>query len=191
MSSDAFTKGLHYLQRMQQLALEPEMVDVMYNLRDRSTICTWIGQHIDAINAELYGHLLACYGCFYAQNRPAIQVLAVPLSPTLGIDAQCNILARPITILIDVGRVAAPDWLAIVAHEYAHAHVGHPGHSAEFCAVLSHLCLGLGLEPPPAQPDLSAAAYTTALQSWPYCRSLADPLAFWRGYAVSCAPDHI
>lgn len=181
MGLDDFTKGLHYLQRMQHLALEPEMVDAVHNLRDRITICTWIGQHIDAINAELYGHLLACYGCFYAQNRPTIQVLAAPLSPAFSIDAQCNILAQPTTILIDVGRVAASDWLAIVAHEYAHAQVGHPGHNQEFCAVLSHLCLGLGLEPPANQPGLSTATRETLLQSWPHCRSIADPLAFWRG----------
>lgn len=159
------------------------MVDVMPNLPDRITICTWIGHHIDAINAELYRHLLACYSCFYAQNRPAIQVLAAPLAPTFGIDAQCNILAQPIAILVDVGRVAPADWLAIVVHEYAHAQVGHPGHSREFCEVLAHLCLGLGLEPP--RPGLSPADLDAELRSWPYCRALADPLAFWRGLAAA------
>ncbi len=157
------------------------MVEVLPDWHDRMAICTWIGQHIDAINAELYRHLMACYGCFYAQNRPSIQVLAAPLSSGWGIDAQCNILAQPITILIDVGRVAHQDWLAIVAHEYAHAQVGHPGHNQEFLAILVHLCLGLGLEPPHHPPGLSPAALEAELRSWPYCHSLGDPLAFWRG----------
>jgi hypothetical protein len=185
LNSAAFTKGLHYLQRVQQLALEPDMVVMEQNLRDRTAVCTWIGEHIDAINAALYRHLMACYNCFYAQNRPTIQVLAAPLSPAFGIDAQCNILAQPTTILIDVGRVAAPDWLAIVAHEYAHAQVGHPGHTQEFYAVLSHLCLGLGLEPPDYAANLSTAALDAALRSWPHCRAMADPLAFWRGLAAA------
>ena len=161
------------------------MVDVLYDLRDCPAICTWIGHHIDGINAELYRHLLACYSCFYAQNRRSIQVLAAPLSPAFGIDAQCNILAHPIAILIDVGRVAPQDWLAIVVHEYAHAQVGHPGHNQEFFEVLAHLCLGLGLEPPHWQPGLSGVALENELRYWPHCQPLADPLAFWRGIAAA------
>jgi hypothetical protein len=185
LSTDAFTKGWHYLQRVQQLALEPEMVDMMPNWRDHTAVCTWIGHHIEAINAELYRHLIACYGCFYAQNRPPIQVLAAPLAPAFGVDAQCNILAKPIAILIDVGRVAPHDWLAIVAHEYAHAQVGHPGHNREFFEILAHLCLGLGLEPPYQPPGMSSMALEAELRSWPHCRPMTDSLAFWRGLAAA------
>jgi hypothetical protein len=176
---------MHYLQRVQRLALEPEMLDVMHNLRDRGAIYTGIGEHIEAINATLYNDLLACYSCFYAQNRPSIQVLAAPLSSACGVDALCNILAHPTTILIDVGRVAPQDWLAIVAHEYAHAHLGHPGHDQNFFNVLAHLCLGLGLDPPHRKVGISWTEWEAELRSWPHCEAMPDPLAFWRGLTAA------
>lgn len=175
-SADSFTRGLEYLHAVQSLTLEPGMVDVMDNLRDRIPICTWIGNHIDTVNAALNACLEACHECFHPQERRFIQIFAAPLAQSFGIDGLCNILANPVTILVDVGRVAPQDWLGVVAHEYTHAYLGHPGHNQKFLTVLAHLCLGLGLEPPSWEPGWEAN-----LLHWPVCDSTLDPLAFWRG----------
>ncbi len=172
----ACVRGLEYLHWVQKFALEPRMVDVMDNVRDRIPVCTWIGENIDTVNAELNLYLQLCHECFYPHERKHIQIFAVPLAQFLGIDGFCNILNDPITILIDVGRTAREDWLSIVVHEYAHAHLGEFGHNHNFAQVLWHLCLGLGLEPPNWEPDKEYE-----LRSWPNCRPNLDPLAFWRG----------
>ncbi len=161
---------------VQRLALEPKMVDVMDNLRDRIPICTFIGNNIDRVNAQLNAYLQACHECFHPQDRKTMQIFAVPLAQSFGIDGLCNISTTPITIFVDVGRVIPQDWLCIVAHEYAHAHLGESGHSQKFASILSHLCLGLGLEPPSWKPGMEAS-----LRSWPHCQSTRDPLAFWLG----------
>ena len=150
------------------------MVDVMENLRDRTSICIWIGKNIHAVNAELKACLQACHECFHYQKRRPIQIFAVPIAQPYGIDGLCNPQTTPVTILVDVGRVVPQDWLKIVAHEYAHALVGNFGHHREFANILSHLCLGLGLEPPGT--DLEGQ-----LRHWPPCKATLDPLAFWRG----------
>lgn len=175
-SGDAFTRGLEYLQMVQRLALEPKMVDVMDNLRDRILICIWVGNNIDRVNTQLSACLQACHECFHPQQRRRVQIFAVPLAQPFGIDGLCNILTTPVTILVDVGRVVPQDWLRVVAHEYAHAHLGESGHSQNFASVLSHVCLGLGLEPPFWEPGMEAR-----LRSWPHCQSTIDPLAFWIG----------
>lgn len=174
-STDAYTRGVEYLRVMQSFVLDPAMVDVMENLRDRMTICTWIGENIDVVNQALQCCLEACHECFYPEVRQAVRIFAVPLAQSFGLDGLCNISTIPITILVDAGRVAPQNWLSIVAHEYAHAHLGSPGHHQDFAAVLFHLCLGLGLETPRAQMD------ATILRSWPPYPSILDPLAFWRG----------
>lgn len=169
----AYTQGLEYLQAMQRLALNPAMVDVLPNLRDHTTICTWIGLYQDQLNAQLKTYLQACQECFHPHSRPPVQIFAVPLAPAFGLDGVCNSATHPIIILVDLGRVVPQDWLRLVAHEYAHAQVGTPGHHAAFVAALSHLCLGLGLEvPPPTATDWP---------HWPHCQPTVDPLAFWRG----------
>jgi hypothetical protein len=173
-NSNAYTRGIDYLRVIQGFAPDPAMVNVMENLRDRITICTWIGKNIEAVNEALRYCLLACHECFYPHERRSIQIFAVPLGQPLGLDGLCNVSTTPISILVDVGRVTPEDWLRIVAHEYAHAHIGSPGHHDGFAAVLSHLCLGLGLEPPKEQGEI-------VLRSWPPYTSILDPLAFWRG----------
>ncbi len=172
--SSAYQRGLEYLQRMQRLALEPTMVDVLHNLRDRTAICTWIGLHQDRLNAQLQTYLQVCHECFHPHARPSVQIFAVPLAPAFGLDGLCNGSLRPMTILVDLGRVVPQDWLRLVVHEYAHAQVGQPGHHQAFVAALSHLCLGLGLELPP----LATAMHWP---HWPLCQPTLDPLAFWRG----------
>ncbi len=174
--SDAFTRGCNYLRMVQRFAIEPKMVDVMDNLRDRIPICNFIGNNIDTINTQLGVYLDACHECFHPQKRKHIRILATPLAQSLGIDGVCNIFTTPVTIFVDVGRVVPQNWLHIVAHEYAHAHLGESGHSQKFATILSHVCLGLGLEPPYQQPGMEAY-----LRSWPYCQSTRDPLSFWIG----------
>lgn len=170
---DAYNRGVEYLRVMQSLVPEKAMVDVMENVRDRVVICTWIGDNIHQVNAALQCCLLACHECFHPQKRRPTQIFAVPLAQSFGLDGLCNISTTPIAILVDVGRLAREDWLRLVVHEYVHAHLGSPGHNREFAAVLSHLCLGLGLEPPGEQISL--------LPSWPPYTPTLDLLAFWRG----------
>ncbi|MBF2064863.1 MAG: hypothetical protein IGS39_10655 [Calothrix sp. C42_A2020_038] len=174
--NDSYARGLKYLEMVQSFALEPRMVDVMENLRDRAVICNWIGKYISVVNAYLNTYLEACHECFYPEQRRHIQIFAAPLAQSLGIDGLCNIWMVPVTILIDVGRVAPEDWFGLVAHEYTHAHIGNAGHNEQFAEVLSHLCLGLGFPTP-----LLEMGMQKNLQSWPYCRSMTDSLAFWRG----------
>jgi hypothetical protein len=151
------------------------MVDVMSNLRDRVSICNWIGTQIETVNRSLEVHLKACDECFNLIDRRPIQILALPLASSVKLDGFCNINAEPTTILVDVGRVAPADWLALVAHEYAHAHLGYPGHDREYVRVLSHLCLGLGFAQPSFPPD------DRRIYCWPPYTPKIDPLAWWRG----------
>ena len=176
-SNDPLMRGYNYLNAVRQLALEPRMLDVTGDRHQLESICSWIGDRIDAINAELQGYLEACHSCFHIPERRSMRILATPLAQEFGIDGLCNILIDPTVILIDVGRTAPEDWLSIVVHEYAHAHLGSPGHDRRFFEIVSHLCLGLGLEPPYWQPDSE-----TYLRNWPHCASTTNPLAFWMGY---------
>jgi hypothetical protein len=176
LSSDPFVRGYKYLNAVRQLVFNPAMVGVTDHMEERDRICTWIGLHIDTINAELNACLDVCHNCFHAELRRPMQILATPLAQEFGIDGFCNIQVNPVVILIDVGRTSPQDWLRIVVHEYAHAHLGSPGHDQRFFAIIAHLCLGLGLEPPMWQPDLE-----NYLRNWPHCASRVNPLAFWMG----------
>lgn len=173
----AYRDGVAYLDKIQFLLPDPQMVDVMDNLRDRVSICTWIGIQIEAVNRSLQSHLNACHGCFNPSERRSIQILAVPFAPSMQLDGFCNINTTPTTILVDVGRVAPADSLALVAHEYAHAHLGYPGHDRAYADVLSHLCLGLGFAQPSSSTDERSICY------WPpyVVAPTIDPLAWWRG----------
>ncbi|QIR39540.1 hypothetical protein HCG51_24415 [Tolypothrix sp. PCC 7910] len=175
-STDPFTRGLDYLYGVRSLALDAEMIDVVYDLENRKSLCVWICEHIDAVNQQLEKCLQACHDCFHPWEQPTIQIFAAPIAQSFGIDALCNLQTNPITILIDVGRVVPADWLALVVHEYAHAHAGSPGHHEQFARSLSHLCLGLGIAPPPLQPGMESY-----LRFYPDCRPTQNPLAFWRG----------
>jgi hypothetical protein len=173
--TDSYHAGVAYLQRIQSVLPEAQMIDVMDNLRDRVSICTWIGGQIEIVNKLLQSHLQACHDCFNPRERRSIQIFAVPLASSVRLDGFCNINTNPTTILVDVGRVAPADWLALVAHEYAHAYLDCPGHDLKYASVLSHLCLGLGFAQPSLIPeDLS-------LHYWPPYPPTIDPLAWWRG----------
>jgi hypothetical protein len=170
--------GAEYLAKIAPLLPDPQAIDVMTNLRDRETICTWIGKSIGTVNLQLQAHLNACSECFMPLDRRSIQIFAVPLASSVQLDGFCNINTEPVTILVDVGRVAPPDWLALVAHEYAHAHLGYAGHDRQYAHILNHLCLGLGL----AQPLLDRAE--ADLLFWPPYPPELDSLAFWRGEVI-------
>jgi hypothetical protein len=167
--------GVAYLERVKSILPDPQMMDVMSNLRDRVSICNWIGKRIEGVNISLQSHLTACHECFNVVDRRSIQILAVPFASSVQLDGFCNINAEPTTILVDVGRVAPADWLALVAHEYAHAHLGYAGHDLAYAQVLSHLCLGLGF----SQPSLSRD--DLSIYCWPPYAPTIDPLAWWRG----------
>lgn len=167
--------GLVYLAKIRSVLPDPQMVDVMSNLRDRVLICSWIGNQIETVNRSLQVHVTACDECFDPSDRRSLQILAVPFASSAQLDGFCNINTTPTTILVDVGRVAPADWLALVAHEYAHAHLGYPGHDRAYAEVLSHLCLGLGFAQPSFQPD------DRSIYCWPPYPATIDPLAWWRG----------
>ncbi|WP_017720251.1 hypothetical protein [Kamptonema formosum] len=181
--SDPFLRGAEYLNAVRRLALHPEAIGVADDINERIRICTWIGHNIDAVNAELEACLDACHSCFYPQDRRVMRILAAPLAGQFGVDALCNILAQPVAILIDAGRIHPQDWLGVVAHEYAHAHLGAPGHDRHFLAAISHLCLGLGLDLPVWDRAWQAGEREAWLRNWPHCRPTPDPLAFWKGGA--------
>lgn len=178
--ADPFTRGLTYLQQVRTLAPHPDLVNEMA-LADRIAVCTWIGLHIDLVNTELRACLNACQDCFHDWERRSVQILAAPFCQSYGIEGICNLHTQPVTLLIDVGRIVPQDWLGLVAHEYAHAHVGLPGHGAQFSNALSQLCLGLGLG---SMPELQTDQW---LRHWPPGRRHSDPIAFWRGKNWPCA----
>jgi hypothetical protein len=171
----AYRDGVAYLQQVQLLLPDPRMIDVLQNVRDRVLICNWIGDQIELVNRSLQANVQACHECFDPVVRQSINIFAVPFASSVPLDGFCNITTVPTTILIDAGRVAPADWLAVVVHEYAHAHVGHPGHDRAYAQVLSHLCLGLGFRQP------SMISNDQSLYSWPIYSSVLDPLAWWRG----------
>ncbi len=179
-NSEPFVRGYQYLNAVRQLVLDPSMVDVTDSQMELERICTWIGNHIEIVNAKLDACLETCHSCFHAEQHRPMRIFATPLAQEFGIDGLCNILVNPAVILIDVGRTIPQDWLKIVVHEYAHAHLGSPGHDKRFFDIISHLCLGLGLAPPIWQQNME-----TYLRNWPHCASTANPLAFWMGYSES------
>jgi hypothetical protein len=173
--TEAYQLGVAYLARVKSVLPDPQMVDVMSNIRDRVSICNWIGTQIETVNRSLQAHVNTCAECFNPGDRRSIQILAVPFASSVQLDGFCNINNAPTTILVDVGRVAPADWLALVAHEYAHAHLGYPGHDREYAQVLGHLCLGLGFGQPSLIPN------DRSIYCWPPYSPSIDPLAWWRG----------
>ncbi len=175
-SADPFTRGLDYLYAVRSLALDLEMVDLVYDLEHRVSACTWIGAHIPAVSAQLHTYLEVCHQCFHAWEQPPVQVFAAPLAQSFGLDAFCNFATNPITILIDVGRMMPRDWLLVMVHEYAHAHAGSPGHHEQYARSLTHLCRGLEIPLPPWKPGREEE-----LRFYPSYPGIPDPLAFWQG----------
>jgi hypothetical protein len=177
---DPFTRGLDYLQQVQRLSPASDLIDLDCSTRQQIALCTWIGLHIDPINAELYACLQVCQACFQDWQQPPIQVFAAPFRSAYPLDGLCNLDSAPYTILIDVGRVVPQDWLGLVVHEYAHVQVNAPGHEHLFFNTMTHLCLGLGLSAP---PDGAA----DRLCHWPPVRRRFDPMFFWMGHDWPCA----
>ena len=150
------------------------MIDLVHQSEHQAPVCLWIAQHIEAINAQLTRYLQACHDCFHTWEQPTIQIFAAPLARSFGLDAFCNFQTKPISILIDVGRMKPKNWLLAVVHEYAHAHVGSPGHDQAFARSLTHLCLGLGIVPPQSLSE-------DRLRCYPNYLPTPNSLAFWRG----------
>jgi hypothetical protein len=175
VQTQLFDRGVEYIQRMQSLLPDPHMVDVMANVRDRSQICLWIGTHIAAINLLLQSYIKACHECFEIGERRSIDIFALPFAPSVGLDGFCNLSTTPISIFVDIGRVAPADWRSLVVHEYAHAHLGYAGHDHRYARTLHHLCLGLAL------PQPLSTATPESLRYWPPYAPIVDRLAFWRG----------
>lgn len=160
---------------MRDRALRPGMIDPTEDFRQRLAITCWIGEHIQALNDSLIRLLADCQACLKSEHQPIVDIFAVPLAQEWQIDGCCNVSLTPPTILVDVGRVVPADWIRLVVHEYAHACVGLPGHSPAFLRILTHLCLGLGLEaPPPNSPE-------AVLSYWPPYRPTDNALSLWMG----------
>lgn len=176
LQASASEQGRAYLLKMQRLALEPSLVELRVSGLSEEQIYRAIALRIQGINQELATHLALCQNCFHPHQQLAVAIFATPFAQHLKIDALCNLKTNPITILIDVGRIVREDWLCAIAHEYAHAQVGVPGHHQAFLETLTHLCLGLGLTSPPPNglPE-------SELRNWPPCQPTTDPLAFWLG----------
>lgn len=170
-AAEVAARGLDYLYFMRSLSPEPDAIDVLFSPALRTPICTSIGTYITTINTRLNLCLQACHDCLHPWQRPQVQIFATPLAAAFGLDGLCNLKTQPITILVDVGRVWPDDWLALVAHEYAHACLNQPGHCNQFAQLISHLASGLHL-PPPLLPSPS-------WHHFPPYRSTPDPLAFW------------
>jgi len=176
IQSSVSDQGSTYLAQMQRLALDASLVELRLSQPWKQQIYRTIALQIRGINQELETHLALCQHCFHPHQRLAVQIFATPFAQHLNIDALCNLKTDPITILIDVGRIVREDWLCAIAHEYAHAQVGIAGHHQAFLETLTHLCLGLGLTPPPP-----SGLPESELRNWPPCQPTADPLAFWLG----------
>lgn len=179
LPTDALVRGIEYLRMVRRLALSPLMIDPLDDIfatkySHNVQICSWIGENIHAVNTTLMIYLNACHECFLDSDRTQYQIFATPLASQFGIDGLCNIFVHPTTILIDVGRTSPMHWLGVVAHEYAHAYVGDIGHGTRFAQVLTHLCLGLGLELPVWETETMEAW----LCNYPHCQPNLDPLAF-------------
>lgn len=174
-TSDLVLQGTRYLEALRQITLKSVSVDLVGDLPLRLKMCGWIGLNIHKVNRTLHALLEDCQACFHPFEQPTVQIFAAPLAAPLGLDGVCNILTEPMTLLIDTGRIAPGDWLGAVAHEYAHAVVASPGHDVRFRQVITHLCLGLGLLPPPSK------LRSEALESWPPCQANPNPQGFWLG----------
>jgi hypothetical protein len=175
-SNDPVTRGLDYLYGLRSLAIDPDMIDIMHEPVRRIPVATWIGKNIDRINTELATLVQACADCCYESDRPQLQAWAAPLAQSYNICGLCNLQTKPTTILVDLGRVARSDWLALVVHEYAHAQAGSPGHHQDFATALVHLCRGLSLPLPAIEPGEE-----DNLRLYPACQIVSDSWSWWQG----------
>lgn len=163
--------SLDYLQFVRQFEIVPDMIQAP-TIDWGAVGLDWLEQ----LNQKFYRLLVACQDCFHPSNRPAVQIYVAPINARFQADAFCNLQQSMATIVVDPGRIDAADWLAVVAHEYAHV-IGGAGHGPRYARMLSHLCLGLGLGDAGANLLLMSEA---DLQSYPPCRSLPPSNGFWQ-----------
>jgi hypothetical protein len=175
-SNDPVTRGLDYLYGLRSLAIDPDMIDIMHHPDHRIPVATWIGSNIDRINTELATLVQACADCCYESDQPQLQAWAAPLAQSYNICGLCNLQTKPTTLLIDLGRIARSDWLALVVHEYAHAQAGSPGHHQDFATALVRLCRGLSLPLPAIEPGEE-----DNLRLHPACQIVTDSWSWWQG----------
>jgi hypothetical protein len=168
----AFGRGLDYLYGLRSGLPQPELISLMLHPTHRESACLWIGEHIQALNAQLNPLLEACEECILPALRPQIHLFAAPLSPQFGLDGLCCLpqSPHPTRILLDLGVLEPQYWLNLLVHEYAHAVAAAAGHDLPFQRALSALCLGLDLE-------LRGADWPT-LPSYP---RRENRLSFWLG----------
>ena len=167
-------RGLDYLCSLRQGLPKPELVSLMLHPH-RDSACAWIGEHFQSLNAALLLLLLACDAAVAPHRPPDLRLFAAPLDPRFELDGFCCLPsvfgpAQPTRILLDLGVLDQPHWLALLAHEYAHALVAAPGHDWPFQQALTTLCQTLHL-------DLHGDSWPT-LPRYP---RRTDRLAFWRG----------
>ena len=180
----AQARGRHYVDWLHQVLPTTELLTLGHSSRDRQRILAWMGRHSEAINLWLNVALLQCRRCLVTGTDPRVSILAAPLATEFGLAGLCmpGSETKPTLIVIDIGRVPPSDWLGLIAHEFAHAWLGRPGHDREFQQVLNHLCLGLGLpECPVDWHTTSRSTAEQALRHWPPATILDDALATWRG----------
>lgn len=165
-------KAAQYLRVIRDLAINPQWVGLSDQGADCSSALDWIAAHIGTINRELNGILQEGLDCFHPEQRTDTQVFAAPILAKAGIDGFCNLSVRPVTLIVDPGRVLRTDWPKLVIHELAHSMARSAGHENNFRLALAHLCLAFDLpEPPSDAADL--------LQRWPPYRANGNRAKFW------------
>ncbi|NJO78577.1 MAG: hypothetical protein HC827_08635 [Cyanobacteria bacterium RM1_2_2] len=91
---DPFSRGLDYLYQIRALAIEPDLIQIIYQLKERIPVCTWIGSHIDTVNAVLQQQMQACQACFHPWEQRSIQILPLLSRMDLAL-MECVILPIP------------------------------------------------------------------------------------------------
>jgi hypothetical protein len=182
--SDFDLNTVRYLEVVRDIALNPGWIGLDATITQPMQAFTWMGQHIYRLNQTLHHILEDGLACFEPGQLPPIQVLAVPILSTVGVDGFCNLQVQPMTLMIDPSRVVAADWPNLVAHELAHGLVRSAGHGPAFCDRLSFLCLAMDLPCPPPN-GLEAEV----LRYWPPCRPNPDAQRFWLG-GTGVESDH-
>ncbi|WP_052049875.1 hypothetical protein [Leptolyngbya sp. KIOST-1] len=171
---DPGLRATRYLGLLRELAVQPGWISLDHIADPPGAALDWIGHHIHAVNRQLNAILSDLLACFEASQRPEVQIFAAPIAPQAGVDGFCCD-RRPITLMVDPGRIVPADWPGLVAHELAHGVAAASGHGAEFAGAIAHLCLAQDL-PMPA-PTLSVSD----LSHWPPCRRNPQPEQFWLG----------
>lgn len=181
---DPTLRATQYLGVLRDLAVQRGWISLAHIADPPGAALVWIGQNIHRTNQQLHAILNDALDCFEPAQRPGVQIFAAPIAPEAGVDGFCSdglglssghLGDRPITLMVDPGRIVPADWPKLVAHELAHGVVRSAGHGEKFSRAIAHLCLAQDLPLPP--PTLSAEG----LRSWPPCRRTPRPELFWLG----------